>query len=79
MVSASNHTKCALLSNQKCMIPTTLIKLHPDEYSQELHFYSFVVNLDRGDGRCNTCNELSNKVCVPNKTEDLNLSMLNMK
>ena len=61
------------------MIPTTLIKLHPDEYSQELHFYSFVVNLDRGDGCCNTCNELSNKVCVPNKTEDLNLSMLNMK
>ena len=79
MVSASNHTKCTLLSNQKCMIPNTLIKLHPDEYSLELHCYSFVVNLDRGDGRCNTCNELSNKVCVPNKTEDLNLSMLNMK
>ena len=27
---------------------------------------------------CNALNELSNKVCVPNKTEDLNLSMFNM-
>ena len=27
---------------------------------------------------CNTLNDLSNKVCVPNKTEDLNLSVINM-
>ena len=27
---------------------------------------------------CNTPNDLSNKVCVPNKTEDLNLSVFNM-
>ena len=27
---------------------------------------------------CNTLNELSNKVCVPKKTEDLCLSVLNM-
>ena len=26
---------------------------------------------------CNALNVLSNKVCVPNKTEDLNLSMIN--
>ena len=29
-------------------------------------------------GSCSTFNELSNKVCVPNKTEDLNLSAFNM-
>ena len=34
IVSASNHTKCALLSNQKCMTQPTLINLHPNEYSQ---------------------------------------------
>ena len=28
-VNASNHTKCALLSNQKCEIQPTLINLHP--------------------------------------------------
>ena len=27
---------------------------------------------------CNTLNNLLNRVCVPNKTEDLNLSVFNM-
>ena len=68
IVSASNHTKYMLLSNQKCMTQPTLINLHPNEYSQELNNYSFLVNLDRCVGSCNTINDLSNKVCVPNKT-----------
>ena len=28
-----------LLSNPKCMIQPTLINLHPNEYSRELHYY----------------------------------------
>ena len=40
--------------------------------------YPFAVKLDRSVVSCNTLNDLSNKVCVPNKTEDLNLSMFNM-
>ena len=43
IVNASNHTKCALLSNQKCMIQPTLIYLHCNEYSQEFHYYPFAV------------------------------------
>ena len=78
IIDASNHTKCVLLSNQKCMIQPTLINLHPNEYSQEFHYYPFTVKLDKCVGSCNTLNDLSNKVCVPNKTEDLNLSMFNM-
>ena len=39
---------------------------------------SIAGKLDRCVGSCNTVNNLSNKVSVPNKTEDLNLSMLNM-
>ena len=35
-VNASNHTKCVSLSNQKFM---PLINLHPNEYSQEFHYY----------------------------------------
>ena len=77
IVSASNHTKCVLLSNQKCMTQPILINLHPNQYSQEFHYYHFVVNLDRCVGSCNALNNLSNKVCVSNKTEDLNLSMFN--
>ena len=66
LVDGSNHTKCVLLSNQKYMIQPTLINLHPNEYSQKFHYYSFAVKLDRCVGSCNTLNDLSNKVCIPN-------------
>ena len=35
-------------------------------------------NFTRCVGRCNTINDLSNKVCISNKTEDLNISVSNM-
>ena len=76
--NGSNHTKSVLLSNQKYMIQATLINLHPNEYSQEFHYYSFAVKLDRCVGSFNTLNDLSNKVRVPNKTEDLNLNVINI-
>ena len=78
IVIASNHTKCVSLSNQKCMIQPTLINLHPNEYNEEFHYYAFAVKLDRCVGSCNTVNDLSNKAYVPNKAEDLNLSVFNM-
>ena len=68
VVSASNHTKCMLLSNQKCMTQPALINLHPNEYSQELHYYPVAVKLDRCVESCNILNDLSNKVYVSNKT-----------
>ena len=71
LVNASNHTKFVSLSNPKCEIQPTLINLHPNEYSQELYYYPFVIKLDKYVGSCNTLNELSIKVCVPNKTGDL--------
>ena len=77
-VSASNYTKCIFLSNQKCVTQSNLNNLHPNEYGQELHYYSFAVKLGRCVGSCNTLNDSSNKVCVPNKIEDLNLSVFNM-
>ena len=40
--------------------------------------YPFLIKLDRCVGSSNTLNNLSNKVCIPNKTEDLNLSLFNM-
>ena len=55
-----------------------LINLDPNEYSQELHYYPFTAKLGRCNGSCNTLNDLSNKVYVPNKTEDLNLNPFNM-
>ena len=79
MGNASNHTKCVLLSNQKYMIiEPILINSHPNKYSEKFHYYPFSVKLDRCVGVCNTLNDWSNKVCVPNKTEDLDLSVFNM-
>ena len=78
IVNGSNHIKCISLSNQKCIIQPTLINLDPNEYSQEFHYYPFEVKLDRCVGNCNTLNDLSSKVCVPNKTEDLNLNLFNI-
>ena len=43
---ASNHAKCVSLSNQKRMAQSTLINLHPNEYSREFHYYPFAVKLD---------------------------------
>ena len=46
---------------------------------KQLHYYPFLVKFDRYFESCNTLNNLSTKICVPNKTEDLNLSsMFNM-
>ena len=62
IVNASNHAKYISLSNQKCMIQPTLINLHPNEYSQEFHYYPFEAKLYRCVGSCNTLNDLYNKV-----------------
>ena len=64
IVNGFNHTKCVSLRNRKCQIQPTLINLHPNEYSLEIHYYPFVVKLDRCVGSCNTLNDLPNKVCI---------------
>ena len=66
------------LINQKCQIQRTLINLHSYEYSQDFYYYPFAVKLDRCFRSCNTLNDLSNKVCNPNETKDLNRSVFNM-
>ena len=68
------HEKKTLkpLSNKKCMTQS-------NEYAQGLNYYSFAVNLDRCVGVCNTINNLYNKLCVPNKTADLNIHVFNIR
>ena len=64
--------------NQQCMAQPTFINLHPNEYIQGLFYYPFAVNLDRFLGSSSTLNDLSNEVCVRNKTKDLNLRVFNI-
>ena len=54
-----------------------LLLLDPNEYNEKFLYYPFSVKLERCVGCCNTANDLSNKTCVPSKT-DLNLSVFNV-
>ena len=49
--------------------------LHPNEW---FHYYQFAIKLNRCVGSCNTINDVSNKVWIPNKTEDLNPRAFNL-
>ena len=60
------------------MIQPSLINLHPNEQNQEFYCYLLAVKLYGCVKSSNTLSYLSNKVCVPNKTKDLSLSVLNM-
>ena len=60
------------------MTRPTLIDLNPDEYNQGLRYYPFMVNLEKCSGGYNTLDDRSSQICVPNKTEDLNLNVFNM-
>ena len=40
--------------------------------SHELHYFPFMVGLDRYNRSCNTLDELSSGTCVWNKTKDVN-------
>ena len=78
-VNAPNNTKCISLNNQQCMTQPSLVNLQPnDEYIEGLCYHLFAVNLDKCMRSCNTLNDPCNKVCVPNITKDLNLSVFNM-
>ena len=60
---------------KKSKIQPTLINLNSNEYNQELHYYPIAVKLDRYVGSSITLSDLPNKVCVPNETENSNLSV----
>ena len=74
-VNVFNHTKLVSLNNQQYMTQSTLINLHPNEYGQGLHYYSFAVNLDNCVGSCNILNDLSIKYMFQT---NLNLHVFNM-
>ena len=61
IVHAFNHIKYVSLSNQKYTAQPPLVNLHPNEYTQGLHCYSFVVHLYRCVGSYNTVIDVSRK------------------
>ena len=71
IVNTPGHAKRLSSNNQQCMTQPTLNNLHSNEYIEVLRYYPFAANLNRWMGSCNTLNDLSNKVSVPNKTDDI--------
>ena len=62
------------LNNKYCKTEPYLNDLNP----AELKYYPFVITLDKCDGSCNVLTKISGRIFVPNKTEDVNLSVFNL-
>ena len=56
------------------MARSTLIDLNP----VELHFYPFMISLDKFNGSCNAADDQSTKICVPSKTKVVNVNVFDM-
>ena len=75
--NVSNHKKCILLSSQKCQIQLTFTNLHPNEYNQQLNYYTFTAKLDKYVGGCNRPMIYLTKYVFQIK-QDLNINVFNM-
>ena len=72
--SGSLAAKCMFLNDEPCLARPTVIDLNPNE----LHYYPFMVSLDRFNGTCNILDDPDGRICVLNKTGDVNLNVFNM-
>ena len=79
VAKACNHAKYISWKNQLCMTRLTVTDLNTYGHNLGLCYYSFMVHLDRYEGICNVLDDLSSKICVLNKTEDVNLNVFNMR
>ena len=78
MANVSNITTVMSLNNHQYVTRRTLIDLNPGEYNQGFWYLIFIVKLDRWNWSCNALDDPSSRICIANKTEDLNLNVLNM-
>ena len=73
-LSKSLAIKCVFLNNQSLITRPMLIDSNPDE----LHYYPFLTSLDRCDRTCNIVRDPFGRICIPNKTEAVNLNVFNI-
>ena len=74
--SGSLPTKCVSLDNEPRIARPMLINLNPD--NQRLCHYLVMFSLHRCNGSCNTFDDQSSRICVSNKTKDVNSNVFNM-
>ena len=63
-------TKCMSLNNEQYKTRPFLIDLNP----VELKCCPFMITLNKCNGSCNTLTKIFGRICVPNKTENVNLN-----
>ena len=71
--SGSLATKCMSSNNEQSKARFILIELNP----MKVTYYPFTNTLDKFNGNWNILNKTSGRICVPNKTKDVNLSVSN--
>ena len=64
------------LNKKPCFARSNLIDLNPDEITQRMSHYTFMINLDWCNGSCNTLDDLSIRIFVSNKTLDVVFNVL---
>ena len=71
LACVADLTKCLFLNDEPCMVRPTTIDMNP----VELKYYSFMISLNKCTGKCNV---LSQKICAPKETKDINVKAFNM-
>ena len=67
-------TKRVSLNKEQWKTRPALINLNP----VELNYYPFMISLDECNGSCNFLTKISGRICIPNKTWNVNLSVFNL-
>ena len=57
-----NFTTCISLNNQPCITQPTLLGLNPGKYNRNLHYYPFIVNLNKCNGSYNSLDDPSGRI-----------------
>ena len=67
-------TKCVSLNDESCLVGPIRMNL----ILNELHYYPFMVSSNRCNGNCDTLDDPSGRIWIPNKTGDVNLNVFDM-
>ena len=54
------------------------VSWNPEKFNHGLHYYQFIANLNGCNGSCNASDDPSSRICVSNKTENVNINDFNV-
>ena len=45
---------------------------------EDVQYYPFIISINRCDGKCNTVEDLFDRICAPNKIDNVNWKVFNI-